>query len=105
MNTPDSGNENTPETSRSGVGIGKLILRLVLIVAVIVAINRLAAWAINPEDFAPGHFTASDPMVVTAAGLYALLLALANSCLGSRLARRCSASSVRPLPPWSTLRL
>ncbi len=76
MNTPDSGNENTPETSRSGVGIGKLILRLVLIVAVIVAINRLAAWAINPEDFAPGHFTASDPMVVTAAGLYALLLAL-----------------------------
>lgn len=61
---------------RAGPTLVRVALRLAAIVVVVVALNRLAAWAIDPEDFAPGHFAASDPMVLTAAGFYALLLAL-----------------------------
>ncbi len=72
----DPGLDGTPDRQRTGAGLARLILRLVLIVVIVVAINRLAAWAIDPEDFAPGHFAASDPMVIVAAGFYAALLAL-----------------------------
>lgn len=66
MTAPDTAQGSTTKT----------VFRLLLVLAVILAVNRLAAWAIDPTDFAPGHVPASDPMVYAAAALYALLLSL-----------------------------